>query len=119
MKRQSSSSSPSLLRLASLLRDEISNILLRDINDERIGFISLTYVKLSTDKAHAWVYYSQMGNQEQRENTKKGLSSATSYIHAELSKRIRYIAVPKLHFRFDSTLEKGVDLVQKIDDLNA
>ena len=118
MAREKRENPSGLLRTASLLRQEIADILLRDINDERIGFISLTYVKLSTDRAHAWVYYSQMGGDKEKEVTKKGLSSATAYIHAELSKRIRYMAVPKLHFRFDESVERGIDISQKIDELN-
>ena len=119
MSREKKGKSASLLRTASMLRDEISQILLRDINDDRIGFISLTYVKLSTDRAHAWIYYSQIGSDEQKEKTKRGLSSATSYIHGELSKRIRYMAIPKLHFRFDQSIERGIDLSNKIDGLSA
>ena len=118
MGRNKNEKSPFLLRTASLLRQEIASILLKDINDERIGFISLTYVKLSTDRAHAWVYYSQIGDEKEKNKTKKGLSSATAYIHSELSKRIRYMAIPQLHFRFDESVERGVDISQKIDDLN-
>ena len=105
-------------KLSSLLRVEISSIL-RKINDSRIGFISITEVNLSNDLHHAWIYYSQIGNEAQKESTKKGLASATKFIHAELSKLIRYIIIPKLHFRFDDSLEKGSDLINKIDEISS
>lgn len=105
-------------RLESLLKTEISSILSQKINDSRIGFISLTRIKISTDVRHAWIYYSQIGSTEQKEATKKGLSSATKFIHAELSKSIRYMAIPKIHFRFDESIEKGSDIINKINQLN-
>lgn len=104
-------------RISSLLKAELSKLIHQKINDSRIGFISITEVIISKDNQHAWVYYSQIGNDKQKEQTKKGLASATKFLHSELSKIIRYMALPKLHFRFDDSLEKGVDLVNKINEL--
>ena len=106
-------------RISSLLKTEISSLIHRKINDVRIGFISITNVKLSKDFAHAWVYYSQIGDDSQKKDTMKGLSSATPFIHSELSKIIRYMAIPKLHFRFDSSLEDAAKLIEKIDGLSS
>ena len=105
-------------RFSSLLQSEISALLHKKINDSRIGFVSITYVKLSKDNAHAWVYYSQIGSEEEKQSTMKGLYSATPFIHSELSKMIRYRAIPKLHFRFDDSIEYGTELVNKINNLN-
>jgi ribosome-binding factor A len=105
-------------KISSLLRTEISSLLLKKINDSRIGFISITEIKISTDFKQAWIYYSQIGSDQQKEDTKKGLSSATKFIHSELSKTIRYMAIPKIRFRFDDSIEKGVNLVNKINQLN-
>lgn len=105
-------------KLSSVLKTEISALLLKKINDVRIGFISLTEVKISSDFKQAWVYYSQIGSDIQKEETKKGLSSATKFIHSELSKKIRYMAVPKIRFKFDDSLEKGVNIINKINELN-
>ena len=105
-------------RISSLLKTEISSLLIKKINDDRIGFISIIDIKLSKDLAHAWVYYSQIGSNEEKELTKKGLASATKFIHAELSKMIRYMSIPKIHFRFDESIEKGTNLIKKIDDIS-
>ena len=104
-------------RISSLLKTEISKLLITKINDDRIGFISITDVKISNDRAHAWVYYSQIGDNQEKELTKKGLSSATKFIHAELSKIIRYMNIPKIHFRFDESIERSINIIQKIDDI--
>ena len=105
-------------RLESLLKNEISLILAQKINDIRIGFISITHIKISKDNKHAYVYYSQIGTEEEKEKNKKGLASATKFIHAELSRIIRYMPVPKLHFRFDDSIEKGTDVLNKLSELN-
>lgn len=105
-------------RLSSLIRTEVASLLTKKINDSRIGFITITYVKISKDKRDAWVYYSEFGTDEQKKETRKGLHSATKFIHGELSKIIRYMAVPKIHFRFDESVERGVDLVNKINNLD-
>ncbi|RAP31669.1 30S ribosome-binding factor RbfA [Candidatus Marinamargulisbacteria bacterium SCGC AG-414-C22] len=105
-------------RLESLLKDEISSILKVKVNDDRIGFISITDIKISKDRNDAWVYYSQIGTDEQKAKCRKGLSSATKFIHSEICKNIRYMIIPKIHFRFDNSLERGVDLVNKINNLS-
>jgi len=105
-------------KIESLLQVEIASLIQHKLNDNRIGFISITDVSMSKDFREAFVYYSQIGSEEQKEITKKGLSSATKFIHAELSKMIRYMAIPKLKFRFDTSLERGVKLVDKLNDLS-
>ena len=59
-------------RISSLLKAELSKLIHQKINDSRIGFISITDVTISKDNQHAWVYYSQIGSDEQKEQTKRG-----------------------------------------------
>jgi ribosome-binding factor A len=101
-------------RIASLLQSEIASVLLRTVNDHRIGLISITEVKLSKDFRSALIFYSQIGNEEQKEITIKALKSATPFIHSEVSKQIRYMQIPKLRFQFDSRLEKNMILASQI-----
>ncbi|RAP38152.1 30S ribosome-binding factor RbfA [Candidatus Marinamargulisbacteria bacterium SCGC AAA071-K20] len=104
-------------RLASVLRSEISSILSKKINDSRIGFISITEIKISKDMTQAQVYYSQFGSEEDKLKTKKGLQSASPFIQSELFKVINIQIIPKIHFQFDPSIERGVDLVNKINEL--
>jgi ribosome-binding factor A len=104
-------------RLASVLRVEISSLLSKKINDSRIGFISILGIKVSKDMTQATVFYSQLGSEEDKHKTKKGLQSATPFIQSELYKIIKTQTVPKIHFRFDPSLEQGTDLVNKINEL--
>jgi len=104
-------------KLAALLKKEIADLLLKRINDKRIGFITLTDIEISKDYAHAWVYYSMMGSEEDRYTTKKGLQSATPFIHSELCKALTHQNIPKLHFKYDDSLEKGFNILQKMKEL--
>lgn len=104
-------------RLASVLRSEISSILSKKINDSRIGFISIIEIKISKDLTQAWVYYSQLGSDEDKKKTKKGLQSATPFIQSELVRSLPMQTVPRVHFRFDPSLERGVDIINKINEL--
>ncbi len=107
-------------RLASLMRQEIADILQRRMNDSRIGFISITEIEISTDLAHAKVFYSQLGSEEDKAKTIKGLQSATKKIHFELCKRINYIkTVPLLHFKFDDGIDRGFKTLEKLKNLRA
>ena len=62
------------------------------------------------------VYYSQIGSEEEKLQVKDYLRN--QIIHAELSRSIRYMPIPKLHFRFDDSLERGSDIINKINKLN-
>ena len=105
-------------KLEALLRKEIADIIQKNIGDSRIGFISITEVELSKDLSTAKVFYSQLGTEEEKKKTIKGLNSASGHIHYELCKRIRFIKfVPKLRFEFDNGIERGTHLLNVFKDL--
>ena len=106
-------------RMASLLKQEISSILRVKINDSRIGFISIVDVKVSKDFAHAWIYYSQIGSEEDKKKTRRGLYAAQKFFKQEIGKVIRTKVVPDLHFKYDPSLEKGVEIVNKLNRLTS
>ena len=98
---------------------EISEVLQRKINDSRIGFISILDVKLSKDLDHAWVYYSQIGSEEEIQITKKGLASATKFIKNEIGKVLKIKTIPDIHFRYDDSLVRGTEIVEKLKELES
>jgi ribosome-binding factor A len=108
-----------LERISSLIKRELASVLHKSINDKRIGFITILRVVVSKDLSHARIFYSQIGTEKQIEETKKGLYSATRFIHTELCYAIPDLQkMPKLHFKYDHSLEKAVDLVNKINRVN-
>ena len=103
-------------RLSQLLAIHIPEILNRGVNDARIGFVSITGVEISDDQLFARVYYSQIGDEDQKRQTRRGFSSARPYIQSELAKRLKRFRVPKLQFRYDGSLERGSRLIEVMDD---
>ena len=105
-------------RINELLKRSIAEILTRKIADSRIGFVSILEVRVTKDLSQAWVYYSQIGSTQDKLKTKRGLRSATGYIRGELGKDLRLQNVPNLTFEYDSTVERGSSLIDKINSLS-
>jgi len=89
------------------IRQEISDMLLRELKDPRIGFVTITKVAVSDDLRQAKVYYSVFGGEQEKEDSLQGLESATGYIKRELGRRMRLKYMPDITFFFDDSLEYG------------
>jgi ribosome-binding factor A len=92
-------------KVAGQLKHEIGNILQTRIKDPLIGFVTITNVKLSDDLRYAKVYFSVLGNSEQKQNSLKGLNRARTYIQSEIGSHLRLRYLPVLSFYLDETLE--------------
>ncbi len=105
-------------RLAEAIKKEVSDIILNDIKDPRIDFITITKVNVTSDLRHAKVYASVMGDEDKQKTTAQALKSATGYIRSELGRRIRLKYTPEIIFELDTSLEKAVRLIKLIDDVS-
>jgi len=104
-------------RVGELIKEEISRMLIHDIKDPRIGFITLTRVILSDDLRQAKVYVSIMGETAEKDATIKGLMSAKGFIKGELGRRLNLRYVPELIFKLDSSLEYGARISQLLTEI--
>ena len=108
------------LRVAKLeeaFKQEISEIIQRELKDPRIGFVSVTRVTVSGDLRHVTAYVSILGSKEEKTNTLAGLARATGFLRSELSRRIRLRYTPELIFRSDESIAHGIELISFIDRL--
>ena len=94
-------------RMADLIRDEISRMLLRDLRDPRLGFVTLTGASVSPDMRNVRVFVSVLGDQAARDGSLKALRSASGLIQRTLFKNLSLRLAPVLHFSLDDSLEKG------------
>ena len=99
------------------MREEISEILLKDLKDPRIGFVTITKVAVSDDLRQAKVYYSVFGGEQEKEDSLQGLESATGYIKRELGRRMRLKYMPEIAFLFDDSLEYGAHIEELLRDV--
>ena len=93
------------LQVGEFLREELSDIIRREVNDPRIGFFSLTRVDVSSDLRAARVYVSVFGTDEERAETLAALRSAAGFIRHHLRPRLRMRQIPELEFRDDRSME--------------
>jgi ribosome-binding factor A len=89
---------------------EISNMLIKEIKDPRIGFVTILDVEVAPDLSHAMVFFTVYGSDEERENTLAGLKSTASYMRREMGRRLHLKRIPELHFRYDNSALKGEHL---------
>jgi ribosome-binding factor A len=107
-------------RVASLIKQEVSQILLHDIKDDRVGtgMVSITDVDVSGDLQHAKIFVSIYGTEEARRETMEGLRSATGYIRSHLGRRVRLRRTPEVVFLEDRSLERGDKILALIDQIS-
>lgn len=95
------------------LQEEIARILRNDIDDPLIGFVTITGVDMSPDLRHARVYFSVLGDDEQKRESGKGIRRAAKFIRGLIAERMELRYTPTLRFELDETAEKA----QRIEKL--
>jgi len=105
-------------RVGELIREELSEIIQRELKDPRIGFVTITGVDVSPDLRHADVYISVLGSEKQKKESLKGLQSSSGFLRKELSKRVRMKYFPELKFQFDPSIERGMRIERIIRKLH-
>ncbi len=100
-------------KLQELIKQEVGKMLLYDIKDPRIGFVTVTEVEMTGDLREAKIYVSIMGNDEQIKNSMEGLQSALGFIRREIGKRIRLRFTPEISFAPDKSLDYS-EHIQKL-----
>ena len=104
-------------KVADLIQQEISQMLVKSIKDPRIGFVTITRVTVSEDCRFAKIYFSVAGDLAERESSQKGLESATGYIRKELGRRIRLRYTPEIMFQFDPSIEYAIHMEKLIQSI--
>lgn len=107
-------------RVAALIQQEISQMVLHEIKDDRVGagMVSVTLVDVSGDLQHAKIHVSIYGTDEARAETMEGLKSATGFVRRELGKRIRLRRTPEVIFIEDRGLEHGDRILTLLNQLS-
>ena len=98
-------------RVGAEIRAAIADLLTRgELRDPRIGYITLTGVKVSPDLRVARVFYSLIGNEEQKRATAEGLEAARGFVRREVTARVKLRVSPEIFFTFDESLGEGAKI---------
>ena len=94
-------------KVAEAIHEEISSLLVKGVKDPRVGFVTVTGVKVTDDLHLATIYFSVIGTDEQKKETEAGLNSAKGYLRREMGKSLRMRYIPDIIFRYDVSIDYG------------
>ena len=96
---------------------EISKMILTELQDPRLGFVTVMRAKVSDDLRHAKVFVSVMGEEKKKKLTMQGLQHAHGFIQREMMRRFPVRVFPELVFVLDDSIEKTFDMLDVLGDL--
>jgi ribosome-binding factor A len=102
-------------RINEMLREVVGAAITTDLNDPRIGFVTVTSVETSPDLRTARVHVSVLGSVEERDATLAGLRSSHGVIQARIARETRMKRTPTLTFHYDETIEKAARISKLLD----
>jgi ribosome-binding factor A len=106
-------------RVGDQLREELAQLISREVHDPGIGFLTITQVKVTPDLQQARVYYTTIGNADQRKQTARALERATPFLRRQVGRRLRLRHVPELDFFYDESIERQDRIERIILDIQA
>ncbi|HUA05069.1 MAG TPA: 30S ribosome-binding factor RbfA [Solirubrobacteraceae bacterium] len=102
-------------RVDEAVRAVLSDAIAKDLQDPRVGFVTVTAVKTSPDLRHARVYVSVLGNEQARAETLEGLRSARGFLQGRVAAELSLKHTPTIAFEYDESIDRGMRISQLID----
>ena len=102
-------------RVAEQIRRELAELIRLELKDPRVRLVTITGVEVTSDYAHARVYYTSLLSPDQRQALDRGLKRSAGFLRREIGRRVKIHHNPELHFVFDESVERGSHLSQLID----
>jgi len=92
-------------RLGDQLRVELADLIQRELRDPRVGFVTVTEVRMSPGLEHARVFVSILGDEQTTKESFEALRRATGFLRSQIGKRLKLRVIPELRFTLDETLD--------------
>jgi len=96
-----------VVRIADRIREELAELLIKEINDPRLLGISITDVEVDRELAYANIFFSSVEGAARADEIQAGLEHAQGFLRSELAHRIKLRVFPRLRFRYDPTFERA------------
>lgn len=106
-------------RVGQLIKQELANLLIRELRDELPAFTTITEVKVSPDLRQARVAVSVMGDDDDRQAVLETLEEQSGHFRYEIGNRIRLKYTPELSFEIDDSLDRVERLEEIFDEIHA
>ncbi len=104
-------------RVGNVIQRELSQFILRELNDPRLGFLTLSRVEVTTDLGQATVSVSVMGEEDTKASTLEALNEFAPRMRSHLAKRLHTRTVPRLVFELDRNLDHGFRIDSLLRDI--
>ena len=103
-------------RVDEAVRAVLSDAIAKDLQDPRVGFVTVTAVKTSPDLRHARVYVSVLGDASARSESLAGLRSAHGFLQGVLATQLTLKHTPTLTFEYDDSVDRGMRITQLLSE---
>ena len=103
-------------RVNEAVRAVLGEAITKDLQDPRVGFVTVTDVKTSPDLRHARVYVSVLGDEHARADTLDGLRSAHGFLQGRVAAELSLKHTPTLTFEYDESIDRGMRISRLIDE---
>ncbi|MCH1883654.1 30S ribosome-binding factor RbfA [Agrococcus sp. ARC_14] len=107
---------PRARKIADRIREITVNALEREVKDPRLGFVTVTDVRVTGDLQHASIFYTVYGTDEEREDTATALSSAKGLVRREIGKGLSLRLTPSIEFFLDALPENATTIEHLLDE---
>ena len=104
-------------KVAQAIKREISNIIHDELKDPRIGFVTITGVDLTKDLRIAKIYYSVLGDVNEKDKTSAALKNAKGFMRRLLGQRLELRYAPEINFKEDRSIEYSLHIERELDKL--
>jgi ribosome-binding factor A len=106
-------------RVGEQIREDLTELITRQVHDPGIGFITITRVQVTPDLQQARVHYTTLGDEKARRETRRALERASPFLRRQLGRRLRLRRIPELQFFFDESIEKHDRIERILQELQA
>jgi ribosome-binding factor A len=106
-------------RVADQIRSELGDLLVREVHDPGIGFVTITRVHLTPDLQQARVFYTSLGDERAQKESQRALERAASFLRRQIGSRLRLRRVPTLTFAVDSSIAAQDRIEQLLKEIHA
>lgn len=106
-------------KVAEAIHELVCQMLVKGLKDPRIGFVTVTGVKVTDDLRLAKIYFTVIGSDEEKKATEQGLNSGRGYIRKEVGKQLRLRHVPDILFAYDESVEYGYRIENILKEISS
>lgn len=104
-------------QVAETLRQVITDALVREVRDPRVGFVTVTGLLVTNDLSHARVMISVPGEEADKARALEGLQSAAGFLRSRAARALTTRSVPELHFELDRGLEHAARISELLNTI--